>query len=185
MVKVAGKKKQVATPESERIALPEGTFPIIVDPAIWHAVQARLDENARHAIRHNAYPERSLLRGLVRCGDCNRSMLVKNLKNGKALYQRPKREKWDAEVCEYPAIMCHILDGAVWGLILKILRDPDVLIGELERQQESGDGGLKADVTAYQSTLDNIKQREKALIRLASSLSDTEQLDEIQSQLEQ
>jgi site-specific DNA recombinase len=185
MVKVGGKKKQVATSEKERIALPEGTFPVIVDPAIWHAVQARLDENARHAVRHNAHPERSLLRGVVYCADCNRAMNVKNLTNGKAFYRRWRHEKWGDDACNHPVIMCHILDGAVWGLILKILKDPDVLIGELERQQETGDGGLKADLTAYQSTLDSIKQREKALIRLASSLSDTEQLDEIQSQLAQ
>jgi hypothetical protein len=184
-VKVQGKRKQVATSESERIALPEGTFPIIVDPAIWHAVQARLDENVRHSIRHNTHPERSLLRGLVYCADCNRSMPAKNLSTGGAVYRHQKREKWDAKVCENPIIMCHILDGAVWGLILKILRNPDVLIGELKRQQESGNSGLKADVAAYQTTLGDIKQREKALIRLASSLSDTEQLGEIQSQLEQ
>jgi hypothetical protein len=111
-------------------------------------------------------------------------MNIRNLASGDAVYFC-KPEVWNRDKCGHPAITASRLDAGVWDLLMRVLKNPDVLIQQLERRAGKDDDGLRADVDAYERTLNDIKNRENALIRLAATLSDSEQLGEIQAQLAQ
>ena len=143
-----------------------------------------MEKQRQQATRNNQHPERALLRTLVVCSDCGNRMNIRNLPNADALYFC-KSEVWNRDKCGHPMITARRFDAGVWDLLMRILKNPDVLIQQLERHAGKDDDGLRADVDVYERTLHDIKNREKALIRLAATLSDSEQLGEIQAQLAQ
>ncbi len=175
--------KQTERPESERVQLPEGTFPAIVDADTWHKVQAMLDGNQQLATRNNSNPESALLRGgYVQCAGCGCHMFVKNLPNNNAKYWCASTP-WTKDKCQHPTIATGILDGEVWSWLKIILDDPEVLVRDLRRRYRDDLSGLKSDLEAYQKILEHIQDRERALIRMGSNAADETQLAEIQAQL--
>jgi DNA invertase Pin-like site-specific DNA recombinase len=179
------KYKETERPESERVLLPEGTFPAIVSAELWHAVQARLGESKAKATRHNPHPERTLLRGgYVVCAECGNNMNAKNLPDGGAKYWCAP-DPWNKEKCGHPAISARTLDGAVWRLLQHILRTPELVASDLAKQQYEDDSTLVSAVDAAKRVLDPLLLREKRLIAMASSAVDEVQAGEMEAQLAQ
>ena len=69
-----GKYSSKLKPEAERLQLPSGVVPQIVDEAIFAEAQIRLRLNQVEASRNNPNPEQTLLRcGFIKCGYCKRT----------------------------------------------------------------------------------------------------------------
>src|SRR5205823_1833253 len=65
------KWKKKLRPISERVLMPDGTCPAIVDEETWYLVQQQLAYNQRTATRNTRYPEKALCRdGIAICGHC-------------------------------------------------------------------------------------------------------------------
>lgn len=111
-------------PESERIALPAGVFPQVIDPAQFQRVQQRLERNKRESVRPDRNPEVGILRrGYVVCGACGHRMLVAYRRDipcyrchtdGRRLFG-----------CDGVDITVAQLDAAVWSWVEDILTKPE------------------------------------------------------------
>ena len=68
-VKIDGKMVRLETPEEERINLPDGLIPPLIDLETFERNQKRLAENMKYSSRNNPDPEDALCRcGIALCG---------------------------------------------------------------------------------------------------------------------
>ena len=159
-----GVKQERKRPEAERIPLPSGTVPPIVDEATFEAVQMRLVLNKERAVRNNHNPESALLRGgLVRCAVCGNAMTVVR-PGGKAheSYVCNNREAHQTSGETRPAIQVRILDGAAWDRITALLTQPRVVARELARL-ESDDPSV-ADLRVVERELAEVGRKRRNLV---------------------
>jgi site-specific DNA recombinase len=129
-----GQSEQPA-PADEWIA---GPVPAIIRQETFEAVQQRLDRNIPMARRHNTTYE-YLLRGLVSCGQCRLACSGRTLHPGYHYYFC--RGRTDAlrlalgERCTARYAPARALDDLVWHDLCRVLRNPALIIHELERAQ--------------------------------------------------
>ena len=83
--------RQVARSEDQRIKLPQGVIPAIIDAETFMIVQQQLQRNKQNAERNNQHPESALLRcGYAKCGYC-RYYHERTLARRKQLLQMQER----------------------------------------------------------------------------------------------
>ncbi|MGH9459925.1 MAG: recombinase family protein [Vicinamibacteria bacterium] len=109
-------------PRSEWIpvALPERFG--IIDRDRWERVQQQLDRNRVFSLRNAIH--NYLLRGLVRCGACDRAW-VGDPCHGRYFYRCSSRCR------SFPAVPEDLLNEAVWNTILKVVLDPAILLDRI------------------------------------------------------
>ena len=123
--------KRVRPPE-ERLLLPEGTVPRIIDDETARLALAASGINTQEPSRNNPNPEVSLLRaGFIKCGVCGLSMSVhtKRTKDyGTYLHYRcnsvGRVERKHPENIE---ISLPKIDKIVWDYLLGVLRDLEIV----------------------------------------------------------
>jgi site-specific DNA recombinase len=113
-------------------------MPSLVEQEVFAQVQAKLGQNQRQAPRNNrahAY----LLRALVSCGHCQRSVVARALTNGYHYYVcRGHTNALDIareDRCRSRYIPVQPLDDLVWEDLCSILTDPEQLTAALGRAQ--------------------------------------------------
>jgi site-specific DNA recombinase len=142
--------------------------PAIVDQATFDAAQVRLEQNKQLAKRHNT-THNYLLRGLVWCGQCQRSCHGRTDHLGYSYYLcggRLERLKPDATAhCTARYIPVADLDALVWQDVCQVQREPTLITHELERAR-AGEW-LPQALHARQKTVnDALAQLERQLARL-------------------
>ncbi len=113
-----------AEDDSERVPLPETTWPALVDEPLWNAVQQRMGKdgpNAREASRSLKNAEAYLLRGgHIFCGVCKSAMEGARRPDGAYIYRCPRRPA----TVSSPELACagrgqtiraHIIHEAAWA----------------------------------------------------------------------
>jgi site-specific DNA recombinase len=132
-----GKPINVINPESEWIALPDGTIPALVDQATWEKAQVLIDSNRKRRATFTEHPESHLLRGgLAKCGSCGGQMVPdwpsSELPNAYArrVYRCGVNKK-HRDRCRGAYIRADILDAAVWDWVYERLDDAELLEREL------------------------------------------------------
>jgi len=114
--------------ESEWIEIP---VPVIIDPTLYAHAQAQLGTNRQ---RYQGRPGTRfyLLKGLVRCGSCGRSMPGWPSK-GKPTYRCTGRNGFAPRSCPLPQrVPQERLEALVWDTVAGVLRNPAVLAEKLE-----------------------------------------------------
>ncbi len=109
-------------PESEQITV---QVPALIDPVTWEATQARIEYNKQMS-RRNCKRE-YLLRGRVRCAQCEHRMAGNSLKNGKHRYYRCARQyfaKLGERVCVRIRVNADVIETKVWEYVLGVMTDP-------------------------------------------------------------
>jgi site-specific DNA recombinase len=145
---------QRAEDDTERIALPETTWPALVDMATYNAVQERMGKdgaNTREGRRNLKNTEAYLLRGgHVYCGVCGAKMEGAKRTDGAYIYRCPRRPVNAAA----PEVACagkgqtirvHLLDAAAWDDAKYALEHTENLRTALHARLE---GGAQEDQTA-------------------------------------
>jgi site-specific DNA recombinase len=128
-------------PPDEWIMVP---VPAVVDPEVFEAVQAQLEENRRRS-RQGARGERFLLQGLIVCQQCGYAYYGKaiSLAAGKgrrrdyAYYRCCGSDAYrfgGQRLCSNPQVRTDRLDAAVWREVEGLLGDPRRLAAEYERR---------------------------------------------------
>jgi site-specific DNA recombinase len=153
-------KKVEMQPESEWIFLPDVTPPIVSQDLFDRANQS-LSNNKR---LDNGIPTHEyLLSGYIRCPTCG-TAVVGSCLNHKYRYYRCRGTiptSTRGIICHEPYIYAEALEGAVWGKILAILANPNIMLNEqLENKPDS------QEYSQLKTTLDNYAQQEKRLIKL-------------------
>jgi len=130
-------------PESERLLLPEGTVPRIIDDETAERALGAAAVNAQEASRNNHDPEGSLLRaGFIRCGHCGRSMSIHTKKKTEhgmyphyrctaiSLANRGSHEHIEISVTK--------IDAIVWDYLCEVIKSLEII-------EEAVNSALEAD----------------------------------------
>jgi site-specific DNA recombinase len=136
--------------------------PPAVDENAWATAQRRLDQNRALARRNGrrAY----LLSGLVTCESCGRRMTgFYRAATGKRFYQCQHQPRVDGTgACRSPAVRAEPLEHAVWERMSELIRQPELLKGELARRSEAGSptqDGLLLELRRARARLDAVPRR--------------------------
>ncbi len=105
--------EHLASDDPAAIRLPEGTYPVLVDPALFARVQALLAGNRTESQCRDRDPQVGVLRrGFAVCGGCGRNLVVKPSKRGGPYYTCNAGGRWH---CPAPAAtQVDQLDTPVW-----------------------------------------------------------------------
>jgi site-specific DNA recombinase len=136
-------------------------MPALVEQEVFTQVQAKLLQNQRQAPRNNRAHD-YLLRALVSCGQCQRSVVGRALSNGYRYYIcRGHTGALDIareDRCRSRYIPVQALDDLVWEDLCSILTHPEQLTAALERAQ--GGDWLPQELQARRATV------QQALVQL-------------------
>jgi DNA invertase Pin-like site-specific DNA recombinase len=117
-------------PREEWIPLPEGTFPKVVDEALFARMQERLQRNKTECAPGNRNPELGLLRrGIGVCGYCGRSLNIA-INHGRPYY-RCAPENRDRYGCGLFSMSVTRLDEEVWIFVRNLFQRPGALEAKL------------------------------------------------------
>jgi site-specific DNA recombinase len=123
-----GKRILRLRPEEERVALPAGVIPALVDAGTFAAAQARLTENRQHRGRPLADPDTGLLlRGIGRCGYCGGTLQAHRAQRRDGSYRykyRCGQRNADRHDCPSFGIDTGKLDAEVWERLIERLTTP-------------------------------------------------------------
>ena len=129
---VGGGHGTVPAPVEEWIVV---AVPAIIAQETFDAAQMRLAENQRLSPRNNTAHE-YLLRGLVSCGTCLFACMARTVRSYAYYACQGRRDALRAttgERCTARAARASLLDRVVWEDLCQILRDPGMIIHELDR----------------------------------------------------
>jgi len=175
-------KMLVERDREEWIAIPPSASPAIVDQKLWSAVQERLVRNKQLASRNASNPERFLLRGYVRCGNCGFPMWTDSRRHGEknvVAYRCRGSAAHRQSTCEAgsrPSISAEKLDRWVWHQVSAVLSDPVVVKREVERlrRQPFDEVGRRR---RYEKALSKSRTRREGLIAALAELGDRDGKD--------
>ncbi len=122
--------KRVRPPE-ERVLLPEGTVPRIIDDETARLALAAAEINTQESARNNPDRENTLLRsGYIRCGSCGNSMSMRHHKSRDSIIRLTYRCNGiarAAKTCEHIEISASKIDKIVWDYMCGVLRDLEII----------------------------------------------------------
>ena len=157
-------------PESERVALPDGTIPPSVDAETFRKAEERLVHNRREATRNHHHAELFLLRGgFAKCHHCGGTLEAMTAPRGDRYYRciPAQRRKHGCPSC---SIRVEALESAVWDRVTLVLGDRD-FIGQQMRQQAESDQSAN-NVASLDAALVELSQQEGNLARALAMIAD-------------
>ncbi len=178
--KVSGKKIEVTPrPESEWIPLEDFTPPL-VSQEIYEAVQKRLEvQQARTVDGHRRY----LLTGFGRCPTCGTRIVGTSLRRGYSYYRC--RGTWKTAtrdaICAERYIPAEHLERVIWTTVAESIRDPAVLVADLQEHLSTGDGGLGVKMHELRREIAELKSQQRRLMELRQK--DLIDLDILETQI--
>jgi hypothetical protein len=146
--------------EEQRIALPEGTVPALVDDTTFTVVADRLAKNQAEGPRNNQNPEASLLRaGFLVCGYRGNNM---NVMNRVGRYRCSTNSALIDHCPGAPSIAVGIADGEAWRRVRTVLLDRSIIEREVARRSVDDDAAER-DVARMDKLLAEIDRKRKNL----------------------
>jgi site-specific DNA recombinase len=130
--KKRNKPEREVRPENEQVRL-DGVTPPIVSAELWDAVQRQLDSNRGDKTRNQKH--QYLLRGHIYCSECGRRLYA-SPSHGQRYYRCSSRET-AAGACGAKSVNSDHVEEWLWGHIMDILANPDVIAAEVDNQRES------------------------------------------------
>ncbi|MDH4136207.1 MAG: recombinase family protein [Anaerolineae bacterium] len=113
--------------------------PQIIALTLWEQAQVQLEMNKQFAPRNNKR-HFYLLRGLLVCGECGRTLAGRSYANGTVRYYCTNQgsSRSLAEPCSCPPVDGNVVEPLVWQAIMELLADPQLILDYyLVRQDES------------------------------------------------
>jgi site-specific DNA recombinase len=157
-------------PKEQWIAIP---VPALVDQDTWDRAHNQLARNARLAFRNNA-KHNYLLRCLMTCGTCGRSMhgrtSVSENGNEHQYYSCAGKDRILSAretACPQAPIKARDIEHAVWEHVAGLLSDPAHLVAQFERFVTEGEDGTakeKACGEQLSARLARLDQADRRLI---------------------
>jgi len=121
-----------AAPPEEWTLVP---VPALVSAEQFELAQARRAENKRFAARNTKRP--SLLQGILVCRECGYACHRSTSGSGHTYYRCTGSNGWllpGGRVCQSRPVRADMLDELVWGEVVRLLSDPDLVRAEIERR---------------------------------------------------
>jgi site-specific DNA recombinase len=150
-------------PEDERLLLPGGTIPRIIDDETARLALGTATINAQEASRNNHNPKGSLLRsGFIKCGVCGRAMSIHTKKKTEhaiyPYYRCTKISLANRGDHEHIEISVPKIDAIVWSYLCKVIKGLEII-------EEAVSSALEADAfTSPERAAENAIAECQALI---------------------
>jgi hypothetical protein len=164
-------RRHYRRPSEERIVLPEGTAPVVIDPALFARVQERLERNRRESCRRDRNPHVGILRrGFGVCGVCGHPLTVIKTA-GDIIYRchTDGKRLWGCPGCG--TMSAAKLDDAIWSWLTAELADEARVRWHLEQQLSGGDPEA-ADLEIIDRQLEQIAKQQANLAHAVATLGD-------------
>ena len=144
---------------------PKDFTPPLVSQEIYEAVQKRLEvQQARTVDGHRRY----LLTGFGRCPICGTKIVGTSLRRGYSCYRC--RGTWKTAtrdtICAERYIPAEHLERVIWTTVVETIRDPAVLVADLQEHLSTGDGGLGAKMDELRREIADLKSQQRRLMEL-------------------
>jgi len=164
----AGKRTRLPNrPEAERVALPEGTIPRLIDDETFRAADDRLKRNKKEAVRRNPYPEGFLLRGgFAKCFNCGGTLETQYFLDRKPRYYRCIPAQRRKHGCPTYSIRAQELDAAVWDTVSTFLKNPAYIEKHARKQAESDYSAQQLD--SIEKAIAELSERSGNIAKIAS-----------------
>lgn len=144
--------------------------PPIIDEEMFNHAQKLLSESRRRWAKKGK--REYLLSGLVRCANCNNTMVgVTGTDWGKTVYNYSDKKNYSG--AKHPGCGCRIsvekLDEEVWSTILEWLNAPDEIAAATEKDQEDISMNFEnIEIDRLKSEINKVKSGRKKLLSLFS-----------------
>jgi site-specific DNA recombinase len=166
----------VDVPREDWLPIP---VPALVEPEVFAAVQAQLQENRRHA-RQSRRGALYLLQGLLQCHQCGYAFYGKRLspsaRKGKprayAYYRCLGTDAYrfgGERVCQNTPVRTDLVDLAVWQEVCTLLAHPERLAEEYRRRLQPESRATGTPLTAVEEQIGKLRQ---GVARLIDSYAD-------------
>jgi site-specific DNA recombinase len=126
-------------PVTERLLLPEGTVPRIIDAETARLALAAAGINTQESSRNNPNTEDVLLRsGYIRCGQCGNLMSMRRHKKSDGVYliYRCPGLARAARTCEHIEISAPKIDAIVWSYLCGVIKGLEIIEEAVSRALE-------------------------------------------------
>jgi site-specific DNA recombinase len=153
--------------------------PQIIPPTLWEQAQVQLELNRRFASRNNKR-HFYVLRGLLVCGECGRTLAGRTYPNGTKRYCCTNQGSSCnlAEPCPGPRVDGNVVEPLIWQAITELLSDPQLILDYYLARQD------KSVVTPYElkRVSQELSQTESQKQRLLDAyLAEIIELDEFET----
>ena len=150
-------------PEEEWIWM--DTFsPRVVSDELWESVQHRLAMPVARRVQKDVY----LVTGYTRCGNCNSPVCGGSRYGGRRRYRCRGTQKTSVrdKICNAPYMDADTLESAVWDGLVQALKDPAVLLRELDKYLDKGEGDIAEKIKEVQKKIRECRAKETRLVSL-------------------
>jgi site-specific DNA recombinase len=182
--------RMIRRPENEWVRLPEGTTPEVVTKEVWDAAQTLIGENKGRSIAVRNEYRPILLRGLIYCAVCDRPMRPHMREGRKVTYRCSSREHGGSPCGAKPVPADDVIPACArardaaghfmpidsnavpetemqqgvetwtWDRVAAVLRDPQIIVSQLDRQAEKGsDPGVSSELQTAHGSMTTQEKR--------------------------
>jgi len=149
-----------------------GEHEAIISKSLWDGAQRIFAAGTSRKRNQETHEVKALLRGIIRCGDCRRSMVcsyTKSRKNGRVYryYVCNGAMKYGYDSCSVKSVPAGKIEQAVIGQLRPMLRSPEIIAQtfraaiELEAQELEA---LHEELSALQTRLVKLKAQAEELV---------------------
>jgi site-specific DNA recombinase len=175
-----GKDIRYENPEDKQMIF-RGAAPALVTKEMALAAAARLSRNKSESPRNNSNPEAALLRaGIAKCAYCGHPLVATNTTEKGPIY-RCNPSNRDRHGCRHFGIQAKVLDAAVWSRVEARLKNPAIMIGEIEKLRR--DDPKSANTHAVERGLAEIERRQRNLVARLAGIDDDAIASLVQAEL--
>ena len=164
--KVSNNKRTVTPRAPSEVIRMEGFSPPIISQELFDAVQGRFKVRQCTAIKSD---RKYLMTGFSSCLKCGTPLTGASLMKGHYRYYRCRGTAPIASrpaTCDARYIPAHELEDVAWRTLVDAVRDPAVLIAELQDHFATGGGDLGREMESLRRDILDLKGQQKRLIDL-------------------
>lgn len=138
--------------------------PAIVSAELWEAVQHRLAMPAARRVQKDVY----LVTGYTRCSKCNTPVCGGSRYGGRRRYRCRGTQKTSVrgKICNASYMDADTLERAVWDGLVQALKDPAVLVRELDKFLDKGEGDIAEKIKDVQKKIRECRAKETRFLSL-------------------
>jgi site-specific DNA recombinase len=185
-------KRSRERPEEERILLPEGTIPSLIDEATFQAVQERLQSNKKFASRNTDIDKMAdtfLRCGFIECGFCGNAMSVKRTLKGRKGRQPDVRYRCNKNqrgygLCPGGSVAVKKLNQHAWQNMIEVIRNPTLVEEAIEARRKETDNSVD-ELAPIEKSIASVERKMKNYKRVIDAAEDDDVIDDATAHLSQ
>lgn len=139
----------------------EVDVPVIIDIEIFNSIQKRIISNAD--VARGRKGRLYLLRGVIKCGHCGRSMIGHSAGSNRAYYKcTGASDQGQGKRCYTKQIKATLIEDAVWSDILEIVKRPEQFKEYIERSIAKNKNTVIPAINELAEVEESIIRKQKA-----------------------